>query len=1606
MKHIAYLMYVLFCIFQVSNLKGQSYDMPAGTGSSTEITCVGSFFDANGFGVNYPNNSNATQTFCTSIPGQCITVSFTDFSVSFNDFDIFGDPNDFLEVYDGPIVDPGTYMFSISGGPFPSTFPVASSGGCLTFRFVSNGTKRDLGWRGDISCQPCPIPVAPAQQDCNGAIPVCEEQYYQPNGYLGNNGSDIVPATSCLQNGEVNNSWYVFTAESDGILSFVVSPNFSDDDYDWAVYNITSTGCEGISNGTSPEISCNYSSNTTTWAGQTGANGNSPFSGTGSVAGAGGSPFNGNITAISGNTYAILVSNFSASQGGYFLDLSQSTQSLFNASTPNITQIHSLSCFGNQVKVVFSEPVLCSSLQATDFVLTGPGGPFTISGITLNDCSGAAGEFVLEIILTISPSITINGNYTVCLTNVSGGITDVCGSATTSGCFSFSNVELTTYAHGTNPTCATNCNGTAVVDVVGGTAPYTYLWSNGANTQSISSLCGGSYSVTVTDANGCQSISFVPAQGCFQIQGILVDACSTNEYQEEMVFFQTGTSPLNTSTLTVTWPTNVANPPTAPWLGLCTNPTFIANVNATITGGGILLPVPVSGILPANSNVVLITSNSTTSSLNSFANLSDTLYVMFQCAGNTIGHFGNYGTPAAIRTLALNFGNGCSDVVSYNIASLINITGTTGGNAAANNGASVLYSSSGIATYTNYGCVIPYTTQSNSVTLSAPAAIAAPVVNDVSYCLGESSTPLTATGTNLLWYTAATGGVGSATAPTPSTAVAGTFTYYVSQTVSPCESPRASITVTVSSGGGITPTFTLPSALCNGASAPILPLISNNGVSGTWAPATVSNTSTGTYTFTPTTACAANFVISITVSPPIVIYAHGTNPTCATTCNGSATVDVVGGTLPYTYSWSNGSNSQSITSLCGGIYTVTVTDDIGCISSTSFVPATGCFQIQGILVDACSTTEYQEEMVFFQTGTSPLNTSALTVTWPTYAASPPTDPWQGLCTNPTFISNINATITGGGILLPLPVSGILPANSNVVLVTSNSTTSSLNSFANLSDTLYVMFQCAGNTTGHFGNYNSTSAIRTLTLNFGSGCSDVVSYNVASLINITGTNGGNAAANNGASVLYSSSGTATYTNYSCVIPYTTQSSNVTLTAPAPVPVVVSPIAPIICSGANAVITASGATSYVWSPSTGLSATTGATVTANPTTTTTYTVTGTLSGCTGTASSLVTVLTPTLPTLSPATACAGSASTFIATNGSMYEFTLNGNSQGPPSSTNTFTSPALAAGDQVCVKSYPVSPFVFDGNISELEWGAPLATSFGGPASSGFGAGNNLDALYINNAGGFLNGAIASNLVNNSNNRILLFIDCQTGGFNSLSSWTVRTNSPYYSVENLSSNITFDAGFTADYVLAMNQASANAFFDLYNMVGNSNNFIGNATASTLLGFIGNAGVGNFTQGFEFSFPLSAIGNPTGTIKFFAMMVNDPGIAAPTFISNQFLTPAGPTENNYGSGLVNFAAAVPDPISYTLNPDCFQQTCVTAATPTIPTFNTLTPFCVGQTPPLLPATSTNGITGTWLPTTVNNSSSATYNFTPNAGQCATGATINSIVTPSPLTTPIYHD
>ncbi|MCD6068502.1 MAG: hypothetical protein K0S33_3328 [Bacteroidetes bacterium] len=86
---------------------------------------------------------------------------------------------------------------------------------------------------------------------------------------------------------------------------------------------------------------------------------------------------------------------------------------------------------------------------------------------------------------------------------------------------------------------------------------------------------------------------------------------------------------------------------------------------------------------------------------------------------------------------------------------------------------------------------------SNPATLNVTALPSAPTTNTTFYCQFSTTVPLTAGGSNLLWYTSLVGGTGSSVAPTPSSAIPGPTSYYVSQSMNGCEGPRATSVVTV-----------------------------------------------------------------------------------------------------------------------------------------------------------------------------------------------------------------------------------------------------------------------------------------------------------------------------------------------------------------------------------------------------------------------------------------------------------------------------------------------------------------------------------------------------------------------------------------------------------------------------------------------------------------------------------------------------------------------------------------------------------------------------------------------------------------------------------------
>lgn len=145
-----YLLLFIFLIVSFVSV-GQTYNMPNGA-NGTISTCTGTFRDGAG---NYGNSQNSTITFCPSTPGDKVRMTFTAFDTESG--------LDYLDVWFANAVGAaGTQDDRFMGSPaVPFTITSTSPDGCLSFRFISDGSLTYAGFSATISCvTPCTPPVA------------------------------------------------------------------------------------------------------------------------------------------------------------------------------------------------------------------------------------------------------------------------------------------------------------------------------------------------------------------------------------------------------------------------------------------------------------------------------------------------------------------------------------------------------------------------------------------------------------------------------------------------------------------------------------------------------------------------------------------------------------------------------------------------------------------------------------------------------------------------------------------------------------------------------------------------------------------------------------------------------------------------------------------------------------------------------------------------------------------------------------------------------------------------------------------------------------------------------------------------------------------------------------------------------------------------------------------------------------------------------------------------------------------------------------------------------------------------------------------------------
>lgn len=477
------------------------------------------------------------------------------------------------------------------------------------------------------------------------------------------------------------------------------------------------------------------------------------------------------------------------------------------------------------------------------------------------------------------------GNYSVL-------ITDAKGCTFTQN---FSITQPTALAASTahiNATCVSP--GQASVTPSGGTSPYTYLWSNGATTQTVTGLVAGTYSVTITDGNGCTLVKN------FTITTTNTLVATTSQTDVLCKGAATGTA-------TVV-PSGAPGPFTYVWA-----PS--GGTAATATG------------LIAGNYTVTITSSNGCSTVKSFT-ITEPATAIIATAGPQTNISCSGGSNGS-ATVTVTGGTGA---YTYSWS-------PSGGTAATASGLAA-----GTYTVTVKDANLCQTTQ--SFTITQPAAITSTVSAQTNVsCNGGTNASATVTptgGTGAYTYLWSPSG---GTAATASGLAAGTYTV----TIKDANLCQATQTVIITQPAILAATTTKTDVSCfNGSNgtATVNPTGGTTAYTYSWAPsggtaATATGLTAGTYTVTVTDSKGCTTTATAIIAQPASALATTAGTQLNLVCNGgatgSATVNVTGGTGTYTYAWApSGGTAATATGLAAGTYTVTVTDANGCTATRQF----------------------------------------------------------------------------------------------------------------------------------------------------------------------------------------------------------------------------------------------------------------------------------------------------------------------------------------------------------------------------------------------------------------------------------------------------------------------------------------------------------------------------------------------------------------------------------------------------------------------------------------------------------------------------------------------
>ena len=631
---------------------------------------------------------------------------------------------------------------------------------------------------------------------------------------------------------------------------------------------------------------------------------------------------------------------------------SGATISGLTAGTYTVTATDGNGCTATTTATVI-QPASSVSVTATG---TGPGCFGGSNGTATGTGSGGTGT--ITYVWNAGTGATISGltagTYTVTATDANGcTATDDVTITAPNQLFAFTSVV-------DQPTCNTSADGEIQAFGFQGTPNYTYAWSNGGTTQSITGLTAGTYTVTITDANGCtdtEDETLTAPNAITLTTDTNSESCSGAADGEGWVIPTGGTG-----TLTFSWNTGSTNDTifnltagtysvTVTDANLCTE-----TASLTITSGS-GANVSVTGTPP-------LCNGGSTGAVASTASGSGTLTYAWSNGATTANITG---LTAATYTVTVTDANGCTDEASTTIAdpTLLSVTCTPGAPSCAGgaNGTASASASGGTGAYTfawsNGGSGSPITgLTANTYTVTVTDANGCTATNTATV---TDPAALVATASPLLYETCATND-GQATVTVTNAQGTPTFSWTTGATSQTITGLSASTyTVTVTDGNGCTDTGSV--AILDTCACAITAAISiNSGITcvGDSASITASGTGgSGTYTFlwpggeTSATVLlpAGSYCVTVDdgscddtacitlVDPAGIAFSAFTNVSevsCDDACDGAGTANASGGAGSINYVWSSGANTASASSLCGGSYTVTATDGNGCTNTAIF----------------------------------------------------------------------------------------------------------------------------------------------------------------------------------------------------------------------------------------------------------------------------------------------------------------------------------------------------------------------------------------------------------------------------------------------------------------------------------------------------------------------------------------------------------------------------------------------------------------------------------------------------------------------------------------------